>query len=174
MRPPELPGGNTRKDALDSFKMESCFNEAAGITRRKQPYRAWAFSGRSSASMRPPELPGGNLAATVDVPHHHLASMRPPELPGGNKSRARYRPARLSICFNEAAGITRRKRAARRGSSRRGNSGFNEAAGITRRKRMVTVRFDGDPLNASMRPPELPGGNFLVIVSLCGLTLALQ
>ena len=59
--------------------------------------------------------------------------MRPPEFTGGNRGSAKetrwhYR------CFNEAAGIHRRKRAPSRCPSRDGFPGFNEAAGIHRRK----------------------------------------
>ena len=59
--------------------------------------------------------------------------MGPPELPGGNHRNATHH-ATLYPCFNGAAGITRRKRAADRA-----------AKGAVRA--------------ASMGPPELPGGN---------------
>ena len=61
-----------------------CFNEAAGIHRRKPGPKADALS------------------------HVELASMRPPEFTGGNEGRARSACA-WRACFNEAAGIHRRK-----------------------------------------------------------------
>ena len=83
--------------------------------------------------------------------------MRPPDLPGGNSPRTpdrRRGPRR----FNEAAGFTRRKRVRDASCSRRRKERFNEAAGFTRRK----LSEDGNPImpiRASMRPPDLPGGN---------------
>ena len=60
--------------------------------------------------MRPPELPGGKQGiAVVHVEPLITASMRPPELPGGKRCRATRRCWLRLTCFNEAAGITRRK-----------------------------------------------------------------
>ena len=87
--------------------------------------------------MRPPDLPGGNssfgemVTAAPDI----IASMRPPDLPGGNKTSAHR---------NYGAEIPR----------------FNEAAGFTRRKPLQSVSAIWSTLVvASMRPPDLPGGN---------------
>ena len=38
-------------------------------------------------------------------------------------------------------------------------TGFNEAAGFTRRKPLETLDDAGGAFLASMRPPDLPGGN---------------
>ena len=68
--------------------------------------------------------------------------MRPPDLPGGNDPRLRpdwYRAA-APTCFNEAAGFTRRKR-----------------------RHVRSCRFDPPQHKASMRPPDLPGGNSAII-----------
>ena len=64
MRPPELPGG--KQPPLAAIVCEvPCFNEAAGITRRKAtPGDAWKGYHRN-ASMRPPELPGGKIRHRV-------------------------------------------------------------------------------------------------------------
>ena len=59
--------------------------------------------------------------------------MRPPEFTGGNPTRSRTSGSRKS-CFNEAAGIHRRKHADRQGLALRHGASFNEAAGIHRRK----------------------------------------
>ena len=61
--------------------------------------------------------------------------MRPPDLPGGNPSTPRCSFGPCGNRFNEAAGFTRRKLE---------NSGGSELPGSPR---------------ASMRPPDLPGGN---------------
>ena len=108
MRPPEFTGGNA---AL------------GGIPRFNTPEFTGGFD---AASMRPPEFTGGNPmptdrfnerrrnspAETVDV-----ASMRPPEFTGGNCAAADraagHRPP-VAACFNEAAGIHRRKLRGRR------------------------------------------------------------
>ena len=69
--------------------------------------------------MRPPEFTGGNYVddgfLDADAP---LASMRPPEFTGGNASSSALR-YRCWWCFNEAAGIHRRKRGKRRRGSLR-------------------------------------------------------
>ena len=60
-------------------------------------------------------------------------------------------------CFNEAAGIHRRKRPVSRPRTSCTRC-FNEAAGIHRRKPWKTwERWPSRP--ASMRPPEFTGGN---------------
>ena len=84
MRPPEFTGGNASRCGATGG-LSACFNEAAGIHRRKP----WGDGGRGphrvGASMRPPEFTGGNrparLADRSDLPG---ASMRPPEFTGGN------------------------------------------------------------------------------------------
>ena len=60
MRPPEFTGGNgyNLQHCTDQFFY--CFNEAAGIHRRKRPGRISQGGGRFRASMRPPEFTGGN------------------------------------------------------------------------------------------------------------------
>ena len=63
-----------------------------------------------------------------------------------------------SMCFNEAAGFTRRKPFAAR-SHGAAIQRFNEAAGFTRRKQADAPPFPVAVLLASMRPPDLPGGN---------------
>ena len=60
--------------------------------------------------------------------------MRPPDLPGGNLAVTGRPASRAVVCFNEAAGFTRRKRIARAAKARQA-------------------------ICASMRPPDLPGGN---------------
>ena len=85
-----------------------CFNEAAGIHRRKEGLIAWKPSESIYASMRPPEFTGG-------------------------KSRAAISSASRASCFNEAAGIHRRKVLLGYINYPRA-FGFNEAAGIHRRK----------------------------------------
>ena len=59
--------------------------------------------------MRPPEFTGGNAAAAYWWETGRMASMRPPEFTGGN-TRARGQAIGRCSCFNEAAGIHRRKR----------------------------------------------------------------
>ena len=113
----------------------ACFNEAAGFTRRKLPRRPQCRLRSVPASMRPPDLPGGNP----------------------NVRRARRGPR--CGCFNEAAGFTRRKPTAGRLVSVDGQCRFNEAAGFTRRKQRPKAGEQGGGRSASMRPPDLPGGN---------------
>ena len=113
MRPPEFTGGNSI--SLPEFALTyACFNEAAGIHRRKPrtvPYRdreKWGFNEaagihrrkrerelaeyrRRDASMRPPEFTGGNVCLHPVVSTRIIvASMRPPEFTGGNHPRARH------------------------------------------------------------------------------------
>ena len=108
MRPPEFTGGNS---AVSS-----------------------ALSYPELASMRPPEFTGGNprvepRGRTLDLP----ASMRPPEFTGGNTIKEAVYWL-ICGCFNEAAGIHRRK--------------------LGRvHPHAVQLRV------ASMRPPEFTGGN---------------
>ena len=61
--------------------------------------------------------------------------------------------------FNEAAGFTRRKRRGCCALSATRRQGFNEAAGFTRRKLPGPPGKGYEVLHASMRPPDLPGGN---------------
>ena len=89
--------------------------------------------------MRPPEFTGGNrtCARTRVAGSEVDASMRPPEFTGGNRV-TRGTPQQLaasSVCFNEAAGIHRRKTA------------------------MAPVMPMSLRALASMRPPEFTGGN---------------
>ena len=61
--------------------------------------------------------------------------------------------------FNEAARFTRRKHPCAADRRNRRNRRFNEAAGFTRRKRSMLARNADRHVVASMRPPDLPGGN---------------
>ena len=111
------------------------------------------------------------------------ASMRPPDLPGGNPSPRGRGPNGGRAGFNEAAGFTRRKHREVDDRDNPGQKsfneaagftrrklvpapvhvvdlvGFNEAAGFTRRKRAAKQRGAHVVRHASMRPPDLPGGN---------------
>ena len=89
--------------------------------------------------MRPPEFTGGNVVLSLLQVKLKLASMRPPEFTGGNDAAAPARHREATICFNEAAGIHRRKRICVR-ERRMRKSCFNEAAGIHRRKPGLTMR----------------------------------
>ena len=85
--------------------------------------------------------------------------MRPPEFTGGNrwsKPTAKPKPG----CFNEAAGIHRRKLTAGTGNRIGARTRFNEAAGIHRRKPIIVTVALCAGACASMRPPEFTGGNF--------------
>ena len=110
MRPPEFTGGNEVEGELPTSD-SSGFNEAAGIHRRKHD--------RSRSPV---------LRTFID------ASMRPPEFTGGNQRTARS-------------------------SARAGEFCFNEAAGIHRRKRIMRKLYRYRAGKASMRPPEFTGGN---------------
>ena len=63
MRPPEFTGGNGAIMKLQAPFSHRCFNEAAGIHRRKLNQSAAGGDG-GSASMRPPEFTGGNILLT--------------------------------------------------------------------------------------------------------------
>ena len=84
MRPPEFTGGNLRLFSYGRREYR-CFNEAAGIHRRKHDtYRA-AVLVNYLASMRPPEFTGGNSTVRMGRAAGRVeASMRPPEFTGGN------------------------------------------------------------------------------------------
>ena len=84
--------------------------------------------------------------------------MRPPDLPGGNHHSLQSSLSGIYSGFNEAAGFIRRKPAESVSNSPRGLPCFNEAAGFTRRKPHTRHRLD-ESRAASMRPPDLPGGN---------------
>ena len=62
MRPPEFTGGNLWQNE-GVLAMRCCFNEAAGIHRRKRGRTPQVADPDSGASMRPPEFTGGNLGA---------------------------------------------------------------------------------------------------------------
>ena len=66
---------------------------------------------------------------------------------------------RRLIRFNEAAGFTRRKPPDGGSAFSGGDDRFNEAAGFTRRKPDYNTRAAKAENKASMRPPDLPGGN---------------
>ena len=152
MRPPDLPGGNQQDE-------EAAVSVVVGASMRPPDLPGGNTAARTYgvpvfiASMRPPDLPGGNKDTTSALTAERLrASMRPPDLPGGNGAAwlSRHRIARR---FNEAAGFTRRKHAVYNMRC------FNEAAGFTRRKRADSVHGAALANGASMRPPDLPGGN---------------
>ena len=89
--------------------------------------------------------------------------MRPPDLPGGNIRAGHVGIDSARRGFNEAAGFTRRKRGARwKRSPSEARNRFNEAAGFTRRK-LATEDPPPTVPAASMRPPDLPGGNRTLI-----------
>ena len=133
MRPPEFTGGNLGcRNRL--HRGEPCFNEAAGIHRRKRVFAEKRHYLTVHASMRPPEFTGGNtFQREREVGPHRSASMRPPEFTGGNQPPT-PRSVFAGYSFNEAAGIHRRKPASR------------------------AAPHEGAP-PASMRPPEFTGGN---------------
>ena len=61
MRPPDLPGGNLYNKIRESFTIKSCFNEAAGFTRRKHRRGApppspaiWCFNEAAGFTRRKP------------------------------------------------------------------------------------------------------------------------
>ena len=87
MRPPEFTGGNTTGSPTLPVRVARCFNEAAGIHRRKPHLRGVGVANtQHPASMRPPEFTGGNPGAAGALPFARYlhASMRPPEFTGGN------------------------------------------------------------------------------------------
>ena len=114
-----------------------CFNEAAGIHRRKRGRHQHAVRAAGQASMRPPEFTGGNIK--------------------GFSAQANI--VTVVRGFNEAAGIHRRKHANSASSTRRRITRFNEAAGIHRRKLSLLRLRCAENRVASMRPPEFTGGN---------------
>ena len=73
------------------------------------------------------------------------------------RTKGRRRGSRLR--FNEAAGIHRRKLGGWGSRRTRSAPRFNEAAGIHRRKPSGCPRHRSYPSAASMRPPEFTGGN---------------
>ena len=136
-----------------------CFNEAAGIHRRKPAWTRRAVTGRprfnEAAGIHRRKPAAGDPVRRIRLVY---ASMRPPEFTGGNADRRPGRTTRTSACFNEAAGIHRRKRR-RLPLSPPSPPCFNEAAGIHRRKRAAASGAHRLRLPASMRPPEFTGGN---------------
>ena len=157
MGPPELPGGNVAPSSRRAERLVSlqwgrrnypaetgrstwwAASSASPLQWGRRNYPAETLPDEAShhrrrqASMGPPELPGGNsMRMQADAPDMHAASMGPPELPGGNQIVDQRRLVRV-ICFNGAAGITRRKQT----------------------ERCTSCRLTW----ASMGPPELPGGN---------------
>ena len=64
-----------------------------------------------------------------------------------------------TACFNEAAGIHRRKLCRNETVASSTHRCFNEAAGIHRRKHTAGGRGGDLAVDASMRPPEFTGGN---------------
>ena len=90
MRPPEFTGGNARQGRGPDLRQDG-------------------------ASMRPPEFTGGNPRILGEGnAGRRCASMRPPEFTGGNHKLPSVAVDTTWCCFNEAAGIHRRKRAEHR------------------------------------------------------------
>ena len=118
MRPPEFTGGNRGPISPATTTAADRFNEAAGIHRRKRQLRWVGLGAREVRSEA-----GFNEAAGIhrrkreiayrppSSPAARNASMRPPEFTGGNAagSLQRLKPRTFRACFNEAAGIHRRK-----------------------------------------------------------------
>ena len=136
MGPPELPGGNDR------------------MNRRKR-------TTTTNASMGPPELPGGNRRRRAGRGLRlGDASMGPPELPGGNIQSMTTAMRVCCTCFNGAAGITRRKLLTDIGVEIEGQTlqwgrrNYPAETGQVARRLLVA-----EGIEASMGPPELPGGN---------------
>ena len=131
MRPPEFTGGNRRDVAPRRRARAASMRppEFTGGNRRDVAPRRRA----RAASMRPPEFTGGNAGRREWRGATDYASMRPPEFTGGNPAPTGH-GVPTARCFNEAAGIHRRKRHFR---------ADRHAAGA----------------RASMRPPEFTGGN---------------
>ena len=206
MGPPELPGGNNAS-GRPRPPPATCFNGAAGITRRKltpqrrnknrnkqlqwgrRNYPAETVGVRntepegSEASMGPPKLPGGNVTV------RELAGGLRVALQWGRRNYPAETPAQRAgaadcyLCFNGAAGITRRKPC---WSSwrvrmvkplqwgRRNYPAETKAAYLKVLRRRLRLQWGRrnypaeTPLgagvvvvqpDASMGPPELPGGN---------------
>ena len=183
MRPPDLPGGNNhgrgpgrpvpqgfneaagftrRKPGSARRRVRhagACFNEAAGFTRRKRPATVtvtrWTVACfNEAAGFTRRKLYGYWYAWRGG----RYASMRPPDLPGGNTFIASAFSQTGNVSFNEAAGFTRRKRGTAPTPTGLSTTRFNEAAGFTRRKLRNPERSKRQD-HASMRPPDLPGGN---------------
>ena len=157
MRPPDLPGGNggVRVGRRGGVQASMRPPDLPGGNANRLHCRILRHVG---ASMRPPDLPGGNCAsARHPRRNHYRASMRPPDLPGGN-TMPMPPCATCASSFNEAAGFTRRKPQRLR-EVLIYDSCFNEAAGFTRRKRRNSRSYSINNNIASMRPPDLPGGN---------------
>ena len=97
MRPPEFTGGNLRRRGIESDQIV-CFNEAAGIHRRKHLRRRLHDGAGRGASMRPPEFTGGNSRqAARPRTAAPLASMRPPEFTGGNLMNATIERSAVTV-----------------------------------------------------------------------------
>ena len=134
MRPPEFTGGNPRA-ARSRGRCDSCFNEAAGIHRRKLDALSYFIE---------PIRIGFNEAAGI----HRRKQVQP-----ANGGVAQVKG------FNEAAGIHRRKLDTVVNVPFTLLHCFNEAAGIHRRKRGAGSTIEQQQRRASMRPPEFTGGN---------------
>ena len=149
MRPPEFTGGN--RYAPCGIPLNTpCFNEAAGIHRRKPAVDRRAGAATAAASMRPPEFTGGNPPQRDRGRRDRArASMRPPEFTGGNHDQGKLHAKRQRVRFNEAAGIHRRKP-------------VDHDDTVRHRRR------------ASMRPPEFTGGNQSTMTTRSGIGGALQ
>ena len=119
---------------------DACFNEAAGIHRRKR---------RGRQRIPPPPDAGFNEAAGIH--------RRKPSSVGGDCGTG-------ITGFNEAAGIHRRKHEKAAAANIAKIASFNEAAGIHRRKLLGVPRHVRTRHVASMRPPEFTGGNLVAAI----------
>ena len=158
MRPPEFTGGNS-SEWCGTESRRARFNEAAGIHRRKPDRRQGVVAGSPAASMRPPEFTGGNrVDSVIDGRLKKFASMRPPEFTGGNQATEDLALADSVLASMRPPEFTGGNRQ-RQPTTLLHSRCFNEAAGIHRRKLGVRGLHFGALVRASMRPPEFTGGN---------------
>ena len=183
MGPPELPGGNLVMRNHAQQRQAKASMGPPELPGGNTPSRPTGRSGQRNASMGPPELPGGNTVQLIpDRLEQPLLQWGRRNYPAETCGRWPARRCRWTG-FNGAAGITRRKPACAAGAPRefaalqwgrrnypaetcryvytlpRRTARFNGAAGIIRRKLKYEPRDMMDHLQASMGPPELPGGN---------------
>ena len=112
MRPPEFTGGNVCAANHRSSSSGVSFNEAAGIHRRKPSGAHWRQNAAPSCFNEAAGIHRRKLTRRgIDAVRAATASMRPPEFTGGNiSSSIAPHATNVHCCFNEAAGIHRRKR----------------------------------------------------------------
>ena len=163
MRPPDLPGGNVWRDVILTKRIRASMRPPDLPGGNQGGIR----DGRNTqcrASMRPPDLPGGNDRRLRRARAEGRASMRPPDLPGGNLSDAETSGNRIASM--RPPDLRRKLYQVERWTERLSHR-FNEAAGFTRRKLVGTTATDCQYPIASMRPPDLPGGNNVLSIWTC-------